>query len=38
LGTISPGDTKLFTRVDSAEEGWNVIRAFYKLPAIGLKE
>ena len=33
-GTISPGDTDLFTTVDTAEEGWNVIREFYNLPEI----
>lgn len=35
-GTISPGDTDLFTFVDTAEEGWNVIRQHYNLPEIGL--
>lgn len=35
-GTISPGDTDLFTTVDTAEEGWDVIRAFYGLPEITL--
>jgi uncharacterized protein (TIGR00730 family) len=38
MGTISPGDTKIFTKVDTAEDGWNVIREFYKLPAIGLPD
>jgi len=33
-GTIAPEDTALFTVVDSAEEGWEVVRAFYNLPAI----
>ena len=31
-GTISPGDTGLFQKVDTADEGWNVIREFYNLP------
>jgi uncharacterized protein (TIGR00730 family) len=35
-GTISPGDTKLFTKVDTAEEGWDVIRQHYNLPQITL--
>jgi uncharacterized protein (TIGR00730 family) len=35
-GTISPGDTDLFTMVDTAEEGWNVIREHYNLPEIHL--
>lgn len=30
-GTISPSDLELLTYVDSAEEGWDVIRNFYKL-------
>ena len=33
-GTIAPEDTSLFTVVDSAEEGWEVVRAFYNLPEI----
>ena len=33
-GTISPGDASLFTVVDTAEEGWDVVRAFYDLPAV----
>jgi len=33
-GTIGPNDTELFTVVDSAEEGWNVVREFYNLPHI----
>jgi len=37
-GTISPGDTELFTTVDTAEEGWEVIRQFYDLPRITLGE
>lgn len=36
-GTISPGDTDLFTTVDTAEEGWDVIREFYNLPRIDLE-
>ena len=35
-GTISPEDPKLFTVVDSAEDGWNVVREHYHLPEIGL--
>jgi uncharacterized protein (TIGR00730 family) len=35
-GTISPEDPDLFTVVDSAEEGWNVIRQHYNLPHIEL--
>lgn len=38
MGTISPGDTDLFTTVDTAEEGWEVIREFYNLPEISLGE
>lgn len=30
-GTISPDDPDLFTVVDSAEEGWQVVSDFYKL-------
>lgn len=30
-GTISPDDTDLFTVVDSAEEGWEVVSKFYGL-------
>jgi uncharacterized protein (TIGR00730 family) len=30
-GTISPTDTELFTIVDTAEEGWAVVRDFYSL-------
>jgi uncharacterized protein (TIGR00730 family) len=37
-GTISPGDTDLFKLVDTAEEGWEVIREFYGLPQIKLAE
>lgn len=33
-GTISPDDVKLFTVVDSAKEGWDVIRAHYGLPEV----
>lgn len=36
-GTIAPDDPRLFTIVDSAEEGWNVVRQHYKLPAVKLK-
>ena len=34
-GTIAPTDPRLFTIVDSAEEGWAVIRDFYNLPDVG---
>ncbi len=33
-GTISPEDTKLFSVVDSAEDGWNVVRQHYNLPEV----
>jgi uncharacterized protein (TIGR00730 family) len=33
-GTISPEDPELFTVVDTAEEGWDVIRAHYHLPPV----
>lgn len=33
-GTISPEDTKLFHIVDSAEQGWEVVRQFYGLPVV----
>jgi uncharacterized protein (TIGR00730 family) len=33
-GTISPSDPELFTVVDSAEEGWEIVRAAYNLPEI----
>ena len=35
-GTISPGDSELFTVVDTAEEGWDVVRDFYNLPKVQL--
>lgn len=35
-GTIAPGDASLFTVVDTAEEGWNVIRQHYNLPEVDL--
>ena len=35
-GTIGPEDPKLFTVVDSAEDGWNVIRQHYNLPEVAL--
>jgi uncharacterized protein (TIGR00730 family) len=35
-GTIGPNDHKLFTVVDSAAEGWAVIRQHYNLPEITL--
>jgi uncharacterized protein (TIGR00730 family) len=33
-GTVSPGDTDLFTTVDNAEDGWEIIRKFYDLPEV----
>ena len=33
-GTIAPTDPDLFTIVETAEEGWDVIRRFYNLPEI----
>lgn len=36
-GTIGPEDPDLFTVVDSAEEGWAVVRQHYGLPEITLK-
>ncbi|MDR3472879.1 MAG: LOG family protein [Devosia sp.] len=35
-GTISPEDPGLFTIVDTAEDGWNVIRQHYNLPEVTL--
>ncbi|WP_417310387.1 LOG family protein [Devosia sp.] len=35
-GTISPDDPNLFTVVDSAEEGWNVVRKHYNLPEVSI--
>lgn len=35
-GTISPGDSDIFTVVDTAEEGWDVVRDFYGLPDVSL--
>jgi len=34
-GTIAPTDPSLFSIVDSAEAGWDVIRKFYDLPDLG---
>ncbi|HTN61494.1 MAG TPA: LOG family protein [Devosia sp.] len=34
-GTIAPTDPELFHIVDTAEQGWDVIRQFYNLPDIG---
>ncbi|MDP2779700.1 MULTISPECIES: LOG family protein [Devosia] len=34
MGTISPGDLELFNIVDSADQGWDVVRKFYNLPEI----
>ena len=36
-GTISPEDPDLFTVVDTAEEGWDVIRRHYNLPEVELR-
>ena len=36
-GTISPEDQHLFTVVDDAEEGWNVVRQYYNLPEVELR-
>jgi len=33
-GTISPADLDLFSVVDTAEEGWDIVRKFYNLPEI----
>ena len=37
-GTISPGDTDLFVKVDTAEEGWAVIQEHYNLPHVTLEK
>lgn len=34
-GTIAPTDPDLFSVVDSADEGWDVVRKFYELPDLG---
>jgi len=34
-GTIAPTDPDLFTVVETAEEGWDVVRQFYNLPDMG---
>jgi predicted Rossmann-fold nucleotide-binding protein len=34
-GTIAPTDPQLFNIVDSAEEGWEVVRRFYDLSMTG---
>ena len=34
-GTIAPTDPDLFTVVDTAQQGWDVVRQRYNLPAIG---
>ncbi|OAM78241.1 LOG family protein [Devosia elaeis] len=34
-GTISPTDPDLFSLVDSADEGWDIVRQFYNLPIMG---
>jgi len=33
-GTVGPDDVKLLSFVDTAKEGWDVIRAHYRLPEI----
>ncbi len=33
-GTIAPNDPELFTVVDTADEGWEVVRRFYDLPVV----
>jgi uncharacterized protein (TIGR00730 family) len=33
-GTIAPDDIKLFHVVDTAQQGWDVVRQFYNLPDI----
>ena len=33
-GTIAPDDPQLFHVVDTAEEGWEVVRRFYELPPV----
>lgn len=35
-GTIAPDDVKLISFVETAEEGWAVVRQHYNLPEIGL--
>jgi uncharacterized protein (TIGR00730 family) len=37
-GTIGPDDHELFSVVDTAEEGWDVVRQYYELPEITLAE
>jgi uncharacterized protein (TIGR00730 family) len=34
-GTISPDDPNLFTVVDTADEGWDIVRRFYDLADLG---
>lgn len=34
-GTISPTDPDLFAMVDTADEGWDIVRRFYELPDLG---
>jgi len=33
-GVISPRDLDIFTFVDTAEEGWQIVRDFYRLPHV----
>ena len=37
-GTVSPEDVELFTTVDDAGKGWEIIRDFYDLPAVSLED
>jgi uncharacterized protein (TIGR00730 family) len=37
-GTISPEDSHLFTVVDTAEQGWNVVQQHYNLPELKLRD
>ncbi len=36
-GTISPDDPDLFTVVDTAADGWDVVRRHYNLPEVNLR-
>jgi predicted Rossmann-fold nucleotide-binding protein len=33
-GVIGPNDLKLFTFVETADEAWDVVQAFYREPAV----
>ncbi len=37
-GTVSPEDVDLFTIVDNAHDGWQIIRKFYDLPEVSLDQ